>query len=680
MQTTRFINIFITSILIVFLGIHLGCSPPANISESTAFFIPQEPPSARYSYETQIRTEERSVQLDGTGSIAFRNAGKKTISIIAIEWRSGSKDSLRVTSNGQELLMTTPTPIDQRIHYFQLPRTYQPNEEIKLDVRFNLSTNTLRNGDISLLRWYPKLWWDDIPTRDSFAVKLDIPDGYVAATSGNLDTASGLYKNPGVTTNFGLWLSPNVQVEEQDADGVKVRSLFTEEGKECALLCLETAVDVIRFYKDVHGVFPFDSLTIIPGGSRPMGGYPFASALVVIHGQQAFEKRPELHWKWITAHEIGHQYWGEYIMSEEERSDYTESWLMIGMGIFADRMYVEARKLGDDKHQSFFGRFLGGLKEHFDITADAPESLKARQKYDRNNVLIHGKGYSIISALRSVLGDDIFKIVYLRCIEEYGGKRMSYGDLRDVAEEETGENLKWFFDQWVRSPKYLCYQITSTESHPEGEGFLTTITVESQGESIIMPVEVKAVFKDGSTQTACTELFSKKTTIVFRGDAEFEEAKLDPDQRLAMLEKPLPILPKELPDKLRSLPYTGAWDEGLELYQIALKADVQNYQTWFKLGMVIFEGGYFEESFKCFEKLLSVEAPKDYHFMAVTWMGNIRDAQGKREEAVNLYKKALPLAPEGDGWRHDQFGIKSSRDWLEARIVAPYDWKAIIKN
>ncbi|MFC2156871.1 M1 family aminopeptidase [Acidobacteriota bacterium] len=680
MQKTRSINIFITFIFIAFLGIHLGCSPPTDIAEGTAFFVPQEPPSARYAFETQIETEERSVRLDGTGSIVFRNTGKKTISVIAIEWRSGSEDSLHVSLNGQELPRTTSTPIDQRTHSFQLPRTYRPNEEIELDVRFNLETNTLRNGDISLQRWYPKLWWDNIPTRDSFAVKLDIPDGYEAATSGNLDTTTGLYENPGVTTNFGLWLSQNVQVEERDAEGVRVRALFTEEGKECAILCLETAVDVIRFYKEVHGVFPFDSLTIIPGGSRPMGGYPFASALVVIHGQQAFEQRPELHWKWITAHEIGHQYWGEYIMSEEERSNYTESWLMIGMGIFTDRMYVEARKLGDDKHQSFFNRFLGGLKEHFDVTSDAPESLKTSQKYDRNNILIHGKGYSIVSALRSVLGDEVFKTVYLRCIEEYGGKRMSYGDLRKMAEEETGENLKWFFDQWVRSPKYLCYQITSTDSHPEGEGFHTTVTVESLGDSIIMPVEVKAVFKDGSAQTARTELFSKRTTIVFHSDTELEEAKLDPDQRLAMLDKPLPILPKDLPDKLRALPYTGSWDEGLELYKIAIEADIQNYQTWFKLGMVIFQGGYFEESFKCFEKLQSVTAPEDYHFMALTWMGNIRDAQGKRAEAIALYRKALPLAPEGEGWRHDQFGIKSSKDWIDARLKAPFNWKAIIKK
>ena len=39
--------------------------------------------------------------------------------------------------------------------------------------------------------------------------------------------------------------------------GVQVRAFFTEEGRTCAALCLETAVDVIQFYQEYHGTFPF---------------------------------------------------------------------------------------------------------------------------------------------------------------------------------------------------------------------------------------------------------------------------------------------------------------------------------------------------------------------------------------------------------------------------------------
>ncbi len=667
-------------VLIIILACMGGCDTSSNMLKEPSFFVPQNPPSSNYNLEAECRVTENMAFVKGSGTIQFTHSTGRPLSAIALEWRGKSEDSLEVYVEGEKLKRMSLNSLNPIVHFFALSKSLNMNKKVTLDIRYSNGYPIQDNGDISLQVWYPKLWWDGLPTRDAFQVNFDEPNGYVTASSGRQNNNTGIYESPGVTTRFAFWLSKNVQVEEKESAGVLIRVFFTEKGKECALLCLETAVDVINFYTEIFGVYPSDSLTIIPGASRPMGGYPYASSLVVIHGQQAFADRSELHWKWITAHEIGHQYWGEFIMSDDNPEDYTESWFMIGMGILADRLWVEARDLGEEKHQGFKNRFIEGLQGHYDTTADAPESLKAQQKYDRNNVLIHGKGYSIVSALRSVLGDEIFMTTYLRCIDEFKGNRMGYRDLWTLAEEESGENLDWFFEQWVRSPKYLCYQITSANSWPEAEGYITEITVEPRGESIIMPLDLKATFKDGSSQIAQIDRYSSQSKIVFRSSSEFEEAKLDPRLRLAMLEKPLPILPKELPSKVRNLPYNGKWDEGMELYKMALESDVQDYQIWFKLGMVIFEGGYLDESFICFEKLIELKAPLDYIFMAKTWFGNIRDAQGRREEAVEFYKIALDAAPDDSGWRHDQFGIQSNREWIENRIKTPYDWSTIIKK
>ena len=39
-------------------------------------------------------------------------------------------------------------------------------------------------------------------------------------------------------------------------------------------------------------------------------------------------------------------------------------------------------------------------------------------------------------------------------VKKYGGERMGYRDLQRICEAESGLNLKWFFDDWVRSSKY----------------------------------------------------------------------------------------------------------------------------------------------------------------------------------------------------------------------------------
>jgi len=647
-----------------------------------SFYVPAEPPSAEYTIEASCRLEGSDIPLEGHVAVGLKNTTRRSISVIAIQWTRDLKNALGVSVEGIPLERHPDQPSNGLIHFYTLSEALLPNQTALIDIDFKITLQARDNGDISYQFWHPKLWWDGQPTRSSYRVRLDPPSPeYQAAYSGRLNPSTNYYENPGVTTNFGFFFSKNVLVEERDAAGVQVRALFTEEGRECALLCVETAVDVIQFYKEYHGVFPFESLTIIPGASRPMGGYPFASALVVIHGQQAFDQRQPLHWKWITAHEIGHQYWGEYVMSADESGSYTDSWLMIGMGIFADRAYTEYRGLADDKHEAFFNRYISGVNEYLDTTADAPESLKAQQKYDRNNVLIHGKGYSIVSALRHALGDEQFQRLYLRAIRDYAGQRMGYRDLQRMAEEESGESLRWFFDAWVRSPRYLCYEITAQESMQEGEGFVSVVTVKRRGsgDSFSMPIDVQATFEDGTIQTSWISRFQDAIDIRFESAAKLKEVVLDPRGRLARLDEPRQVLPKELPGRIRELPYNGAWDEGLELYQMAVEHDVQDHGTWFKLGMVIFEGGHLEESLDCFNRVYEMDTDIEYNFMALTWMGNIRDAQGSRGEAVKFYQRALDTGVQL-AMRHDQFGIQSSPEWIKARLKEPYDWSTVIKK
>ena len=698
MKKTLFI-ILVTFILLLFLL--LACEKAPKVTErdgELSFFVPRDPPTAAYILKVNFDIKDQTVILEGIGQVDFRNSSGKKMTSVAFE---GGGSSFELFFDGRKLSSEEVDPIGEGVRFFSLPKEIKPHEKLSFDLKFSLHVNPQDNGDIFLRRWYPKLWWDGLPTRDSFKVKVEVPSGYKLASSGCLNPETGYYENPGVTTNFGLILFRDINVEERDADGVLIKSFYKDKGKKCALLCLETAVDVIKFYKELHGFFPFSSLNIVPGIASPVGGYPFASALVIIHGQQAFNSRPELHWKWITAHEIGHQYWGEYVMSDEEKS-YTESWLMIGMGIMADRFYVEKKKLPDDKHDEFFNRYLKGVEKGFDTTTDAPETLRRQQKYDRNNILIHGKGYAIVSALRNVIGDDVFKKVYLRSIEEFGGKRMNYRDLERMAEEESGENLDWFFDQWVRSSDYLCYRIVSADCRKEeekkeeeekqedkrsqageaGSSFITEIVVEKMGDSMGMPVEVMAVFKDGSSQIKRTSRFLWRNTLFFRSNSELKDVVLDPSHQLAILNKLPPINMEDLKEKVEDMPYTGARRRGLELYKSALELDCKDYKTWFKLGLVIFEGGYFDEAFTCFEKILELDAPENYHFIATTWQGNVRDAQGRRDEAIGFYKKALEMAEitKLQVMRHDQWGIKISREWVERRLVSPFDWKSVVKR
>ena len=202
--------------------------------------------------------------------------------------------------------------------------------------------------------WHPRLWWG-YPTHDDFEVRIDTPDDYEMAVSGQPTGERGFWKARGVRT-CGIVFGRDLQRTEARAGDILVCSLFTSEGRRCAELLMETAVDVIGFYQSQFGFYPHPFLSIVPGMDRPAGGFPFATGIVSIHGQERLDERSEDFWRWITAHEIGHQYWGEHVLEAD-----FPGWLWIALGIWMDREYARERGLDPEIHRGLIRRYLDGV-------------------------------------------------------------------------------------------------------------------------------------------------------------------------------------------------------------------------------------------------------------------------------------------------------------------------------
>ncbi len=656
-------------------------SPAKDSIETPGYWMPKDPPGASYVLAAKIRISGETATVDTAGAIALANTASRPISVLAFEWTLGPSqpfeasikgEPLKILNSEKSMPMTTPL-------LMELPKPVRPGETVRLEVKFTAKAG-VHDGQIHLKSWYPRLWWEGLPVRDSFKVKLDIPQGYQAAVSGRFDPTTGYYENDFVTTYFGVFLSNELKAEEAEAGGVTIRALFTEKGRDCALLCLKAAADIIPFYKSWLGGYPHRSLCIIPGGPQPWGGYPYASGIVVIHGQETYDpnkgEAEAAWWKWITAHEIGHQYWGESIMSGDVLGDFTEAWFMIGMGIEADKEYLQARGLGWDRYQGFIDGYLQGVKARNDTTMDAPPSLVKAQRFDRNNILIHGKGFTVLSALETVLGRERFGEIYRRAVREYTGKRIGWRDFRALCEGATGENLGWFFDDWARSNKILECRVASQSSTPAEGGYLSEVRVEYGLDSVRMPVPVKAVFKDGSSQAAATDRLSRAAVLRFRSRAPLKEVILDPEHRLGLVRESVPRTAAEIEESIDALEWTGTGEAALDFLRRPETTGIKTPRAWFKLGMLLFDGRYYAEACEAFKKSRELASQKRDVFNALIWMGNIQDLLGNRAAAVSHFKEALGLNPDPD-WtlQHDQYNLRINKAWVEERLKTPFAWE-----
>jgi len=623
----------------------------------TEFWAPATPPRAHYSIDVKFVPD--TSRLEGTETIGFRNSTRRPIGRLAVEWYG---DVLRVRANGVPL---ERAPGKHRVALFDLPREVEPRGQIELSIDFGapwkLDPHT-GNAVTSFLS--PRLWWG-FGTLDDYEVRLHIPEGYTAATSGRYDPTRGVYRAEGIRT-FGLFVGKGYKSAEADAGDVRVRAVFTAPGQPCAELVLKTAVDVIGFYREQFGFYPQRSLSIVPGMDYPAGGYPPATGLIVIHGQEHLSERPEPFWHWITAHEIGHMYWGNYVLAQGPDD---LSWLMIGLGLHADREYRRARGITGGVG-ALEGDYVSGVKQGLDTTMDVTEEQEAAIKWDFNNVVEHGKSAALLNALEAVIGTANFASIYRRCLKEYAGKQLGWREFQRVAETECGQDLEWFFEQWARSSASAAYRIAGQECSPVSGGFECTVRVERAGEMRI-PVTVAARFEDGSEQRFQTERLADLDELKLHAKSPLKEVVIEPDAAVALAEAPT-TPQRQLIAKIQQMPWTGAGEAALDAYRQAREMKIEDVEFWGKLGLMLYDGRYYPEALEVMARL--AQGDSDWRFAAIVWQGHLLDLLGRRAEAVARYQEALKM-PGSPRMQHSQYSLTIDKPWVEQRLQTPFERK-----
>ena len=105
--------------------------------------------------------------------------------------------------------------------------------------------------------------------------------------------------------------------------------------------------------------------------------------------------------------------------------------------------------------------------------------------------------------------------------QRFNGRRAFTEDFRAAAERAAGEDLGWFFDQWVYRADVPTYRFASrTERTPEGK-YKVTCRVEQRDvpPGFRMPVPIRIDFADGR--------FTWTRILVQSPSAEFELPLMD---------------------------------------------------------------------------------------------------------------------------------------------------------
>jgi tetratricopeptide (TPR) repeat protein len=127
-----------------------------------------------------------------------------------------------------------------------------------------------------------------------------------------------------------------------------------------------------------------------------------------------------------------------------------------------------------------------------------------------------------------------------------------------------------------------------------------------------------------------------------------------------------------LTTKIRQMPWTGVGEAALEAYRQAREIKIGDADIRFKLGLLLYDGRYYQESLEVMTQL--AQDDPGLRFVATVWQGHLLDLLGRRAEAVARYQEALKL-PGAPAMHHDQYYLVIDKNWVEERLKTPFERK-----
>ena len=141
----------------------------------------------------------------------------------------------------------------------------------------------------------------------------------------------------------------------------------------------------------------------------------------------------------------------------------------------------------------------------------------------------------------AVLKPEVFDEAFREYIRRWAYKHPQPADFFRTMEDVSGQDLGWFFEGWIYTTGLLDQAVTNVESDcreadlstQTQEACTTNVTIQNQGD-LVMPLEVRLIFSDGSEETQHwpVDIWRDNSTYIVTADRPVRHVQIDPLARL----------------------------------------------------------------------------------------------------------------------------------------------------
>jgi aminopeptidase N len=248
--------------------------------------------------------------------------------------------------------------------------------------------------------------------------------------------------------------------------------------------------------------------------------------------------------------------------------------------------------------------------------------------------------------LRYILGDEKFFKTLKEFAQSYTWKSASTDDLKKVAETVSGQDLEYFFIQWIESsgaPEFkLEYTIFRTQ-----KGFRVMGKISQDLDTFRMPVDLK-IETEGNPEEKRVEVVGTSSEFSVDTFGKPKSVAIDPNNRVLRYSPEIRVAVAIR--RGEQFAEMSEYSDALKEYQRALETNRQSSLANYRIAEVYFLQQNWQLAANQFREALNGDLqPKWTEVWAHINLGKIFDVTGSRDRAVNEYNLALRTKDDTQG-------------------------------
>ncbi|MFS8082677.1 MAG: M1 family metallopeptidase [Ginsengibacter sp.] len=286
----------------------------------------------------------------------------------------------------------------------------------------------------------------------------------------------------------------------------------------------------IEYFSKKWFVYPYP-VAINEAGNA--GGMEYPG--IVFDGMYA--KKDQLYW--VTAHEIGHNWFPMIVGSDERRF----AWMDEGFNTFMDVYAADEFNNGEyapKRDGEYAPRKGNPADEIVPLLKDslAPSMMSRAdlitEKY-RHPLFYFKPAYGLVLLREVILGPDRFDYAFKKYIDRWAYKHPAPEDFFRTMNNESGEDLSWFWKEWFYNnwPLDIAIEsVTNSNSSTKNDFIITIVNLQKMA----MPFNLQIIYNDDTKDSIQVPveawLQSSKHVIHFGAEKPVKSVIIDPQNLL----------------------------------------------------------------------------------------------------------------------------------------------------